>query len=307
MRLPQFLQIIISSQAIDPHIVSYFIMRLYRYGVDAMIKIGDFSKLSRISIRMLRHYNEIGLLIPDKTDDFTGYRYYSEKQLPLANRISALKEMGFGLVAIADILREYDDPDALKQFLTLKHTEVKEQAANVNRQLLLLETTINRLGKDDKVMNYNVLLKKMPQRYVASLRSIIPNYECEGILWKQFSEEAEPLKIQAANPEYCLAIFHDPAHVNEDVDVEIQMSVLGQYPDTENIKFKTVPPIQMASVTFNGGFEQIAEISEAVANWVATNNYDFDGAMFNIYHVSPGHDPNPENWVTEVCYPVRKR
>ena len=272
-----------------------------------MIKIGDFSKLSRISIRMLRHYNEIGLLIPDNIDDFTGYRYYSEKQLPLANRINALKEMGFSLVTIAKILKEYDNPEALKQYLMLKHTEIKEQATSVNRQLLLLETTINRLGKDDKAMNYNVLLKEMPQRYVASVRKIIPNYECEGILWKQFSEESEPLKIQVATPEYCLAIFHDPAHVNEDVDVEIQMSVIGEYQDTENIKFKTVPPIQIVSVIFNGGYDQIAAISESVANWVAANNYEFDGAMFNIYHVSPGHDPNPDAWVTEVCYPVSKK
>ncbi len=58
-----------------------------------MLKIGDFSKLSRISIRMLRHYNEIGLLIPESIDDFTGYRYYSEAQLPVANRITALKDM----------------------------------------------------------------------------------------------------------------------------------------------------------------------------------------------------------------------
>ena len=272
-----------------------------------MIKIGDFSKLSRISIRMLRHYNEIGLLMPDNIDDFTGYRYYSEKQLPLANRISALKEMGFSLAAIMEILKEYDNTEALEKFLTLKYAEIKEQATSVNRQMLLLETTINRLGKDDKVMNYNVLLKEMPKRHVASVRKIIPNYECEGVLWKQFSEESEPLKIQAANPEYCLAIFHDPAHVNEDVDVEIQMSVIGEYQDTENIKFKTIPPIQIVSVTFNGGYDQIAAISESVASWVASNNYEFNGAMFNIYHVGPGHDPNPENWVTEVCYPVSKK
>jgi effector-binding domain-containing protein len=63
----------------------------------------------------------------------------------------------------------------------------------------------------------------------------------------------------------------------------------------------------MVSVTFNGGYEQIAEISETVAAWVVSNGYDFDGAMFNIYHVSPGHDPNPENWVTEICFPIKKK
>ncbi|MDF2888384.1 MAG: MerR family transcriptional regulator, partial [Lacrimispora sp.] len=54
-----------------------------------MLKIGDFSKLSRISIRMLRHYDEIGLMTPRSTDHFTGYRYYSEDQLLKAVRINS--------------------------------------------------------------------------------------------------------------------------------------------------------------------------------------------------------------------------
>ena len=272
-----------------------------------MIKIGDFSKLSRISIRMLRHYNEIGLLIPVSIDDFTGYRYYSAAQLPLANRISALKGMGFGLGAINGILKEYDNAEALRTYLLLKHEEIKEQAETATRQMLLLEATIENLGKDKVAMKYDVILKELPQRNVASVRKIIPNYECEGVLWKQYSEEAAPLSVRPANPEYCIAIFHDPTHLNQDVDVEIQMSVVGRYQDTENIRFKTVPPIQMVSVTFNGGYEQIAAIGETVAGWVAANGYDFNGAMFNIYHVSPGHDPNPEKWVTEACYPVQKK
>ena len=62
-----------------------------------MLKIGEFSKLSRISVRMLRHYDEIGLLKPAEIDRFTDYRYYREDQLPMAGRIAALKDMGFSL------------------------------------------------------------------------------------------------------------------------------------------------------------------------------------------------------------------
>ena len=74
-----------------------------------MLKIGDFSKLSRVSIRMLRHYDDIGLLKPAETDDFTGYRYYREDQLFLIGRITALKDMGFALADIVRILEIYDD------------------------------------------------------------------------------------------------------------------------------------------------------------------------------------------------------
>lgn len=65
-----------------------------------MLKIGDFSLLSKISIHMLRHYDEIGLLKPIHVDDFTNYRYYDEKQLSVANRIQSLKGMGLSLSTI---------------------------------------------------------------------------------------------------------------------------------------------------------------------------------------------------------------
>ena len=84
-----------------------------------MLKIGEFSVLSQISIHMLRHYDEIGLLIPEHVDDFTGYRYYSECQLPIANKIQALKSMGLGLALIKEILAKYTGNDQLKDYLEL--------------------------------------------------------------------------------------------------------------------------------------------------------------------------------------------
>lgn len=88
-----------------------------------MLKIGDFSKLSRISIRMLRHYDEIGLLKPEMVDEMTQYRYYSEAQLPIAGRIQTLKRLGFRLTAIDEILKKYEEPEELEQFLLIKRKE----------------------------------------------------------------------------------------------------------------------------------------------------------------------------------------
>ena len=88
-----------------------------------MLKIGEFSVLSQISIHMLRQYDEIGLLIPEHVDDFTGYRYYSECQLPIANKIQALKSMGLGLALIKEILAKYTSNDQLKDYLELHTVE----------------------------------------------------------------------------------------------------------------------------------------------------------------------------------------
>ena len=270
-----------------------------------MLKIGDFSKLTRISIRMLRHYDEIGLLKPDSIDSFTSYRYYSAAQLPVANRITALKNMGFSLAAISEIMSQYHDAGQLSRYLQVKLAEVKEQAEQTQDRLRLLETTIQRLGKDDTAMKYDVTFKIIPKRYVASLRKTIPAYQDEHILWEQMGQETG-CALQMANPSYSLAVFHDEGYKESDVDVEIQVAAQGQYENTGNVIFKTVEPIAVASAVYKGSYDQITEVNEAVAAWVADSGYDYDGPMFCIYHVSPGHDPNPDNWVTEICYPVKK-
>lgn len=272
-----------------------------------MLKIGDFSKLSRISIRMLRHYDEIGLLKPKSTDAFTSYRYYAEDQLPVAERINALKTMGFGLTAIAEILKRFDEPETLAQFLAVKRAEMKAQAEDAARRLLLLDTAINRLRKDALSMNISVTLKTLPERTVFSVRDIIPSYDQEGILWNRLTKETRDMNLQPADNGYSMAIFHDEGFKDHDVDVEIQGTIKGDYPDTPHVVFKTVPPVEIASATYTGSYEQITAVNQAVANWVNDNGYEFNGAMFCIYHVSPAQTQNPDELVTEVCYPVKKK
>lgn len=271
-----------------------------------MIKIGDFSKLSRISIRMLRHYDDIGLLKPETTDTFTGYRYYTAAQLTDAGRISMLKQMGFGLSAISELMQQYSDPQVLKQYLLIKQKELQEQLSYTADRLLQLESTINRLGKDAIVMKYDVTIKEMPKRYVMSLRKVIPAYNQEGLLWKQIGEETGRMGVKAAGNCNSLAIFHDEGYKEHDVDVEVQLTVEGQYQNTEHVVFKTVEPILIASAVYKGSYAYITEANQAVANWVNDNNYTFAGPAFSIYHVSPAFESNPDNYVTEVCFPVKK-
>lgn len=271
-----------------------------------MLKIGDFSKLSRISIRMLRHYDEIGLMTPRSTDHFTGYRFYSEDQLLKAFRINTLKDMGFSLAAIGELLKNYNDPRELAKFLEIRRVEVLEEMKESGQRLKLLDAAIQRLRKDDMAMNYSVALKTMPQRYVASVRDIIPAYNQEGLLWKRLGEETHGINLQMCDPAYSLAVFHDRDFRDGDVDVEIQISVKGTYENTEHVIFKTVPEVEIASAVYKGSYDQITDVNLEVANWVRDNEYEFNGPMFCIYHVSPAQTQNPEELVTEVCYPVKK-
>ena len=272
-----------------------------------MLKIGDFSKLSRISIRMLRHYDEIGILTPGHVDEFTGYRCYSEAQLPLAGMIQALKNLGFGLAVIKEILDKYDDGTEMERFLEIKRSELMDRLEDTHHRLQLLDSTVKWLRKDGNLMDYYVTLKTLPERYVASVRQVIPAYDCESMLWELLNREIAPQNVVQELPCYGMAIFHDKGFKDSDVDVEIQVSVSGKYKDTEHVRFKTVEPTLIASATYKGSYDQITRVNEAVANWIAANGYDFDGSSFCIYHVSPAQTSDPEELVTEVCFPVKKK
>ena len=271
-----------------------------------MLKIGEFSKLSRISIRMLRYYDEMGLLTPETIDPFTGYRYYSESQLFTAGRITALKDMGFKLCDTAELLKRWEDREILEQRLLAQQEAARLQAEESARRLRLLDTAIERLRKDE-LMNYDVTVKTIPERRVASVRQIIPCYEREGDLWGILMQETARMHIQDGDPCLCSATFHDGEYKESNVDVEVQKTVRGDYPDTEHVKFKTMPAVRVASAVCKGSYDQLNEATAAVVSWVESSGYVFDAPSFFIYHVSPHETNDPEKFVTELCYPVRKK
>ena len=126
-----------------------------------MLKIGEFSKLSRVSVRMLRHYDEIGLLKPAEIDRFTEYRYYREDQLPTAGRIAALKDMGFSLADIVRILEVYDDRDQLEQFFSARQRELEAISQDTAHKLTLLDAARKDSQQGKKLGTHRLLSQRM--------------------------------------------------------------------------------------------------------------------------------------------------
>ncbi len=271
-----------------------------------MLKIGEFSKLSRISVRMLRHYDEIGLLNPAEIDRFTDYRYYREDQLPTAGRIAALKEMGFSLADIARILAVYDDREQMEKFFSARQKELEALSKDTEYKLTLLDAARKRLRKDED-MQYDVSIKTIPERYAATVRMTIPRYEDEGIIWGRMAEETCRMDLAEDDPCLCAVTYLDGEYKEENVEMMAWKTVKGSYPDTEHVKFLTLPEVTVASSTYKGSYTQITDVYAAVIAWMEDNGYEPAGPMFNIYHVSPHETQNPEEFVTEICYPVKKK
>ena len=272
-----------------------------------MLKIGDFSRLSNTSVRMLRHYDEVNLLKPVMIDPNTGYRYYDIYQLDVISQISRYKELGISLIGIREILESKGDLDFIKKYLAIRMAELNEESQKIKNQMLLLESTSNILEKDNGYMQYSVTLKTIPEREVVSLRRIIPSREEEGMLWIELDKEINKQKISLSKDCHSLAIYHDGEYKDTDIDVELQTAINGGGKDCDSIKFFTAPGQKVVSVTFRGSYEQRPQVSRAIAAWLETSDYTMDGPMISIFHVTPYETPEPDNWVTEVCYTVRKK
>src|SRR5690348_8715070 len=135
-----------------------------------MLRIGDFSRLGKVTVQALRHYDQLGLLKPVEVDHFTGYRFYSAAQLPRLNRILLLKDLGFSLEQVKELL---DEDLPLQQFagmLKLKRAEVAQQIAAEQSRLDQIEARLRWIAGENRMPDYEIALKSVEELPVLSVQ-----------------------------------------------------------------------------------------------------------------------------------------
>ncbi len=261
-----------------------------------MFKIGEFALLSSISIHMLRHYDKLGLLVPAHIDEATGYRYYSEEQIPVANRICALKDMGIPLKDIAALLLRSAGAKQLHMFLDEKILQKEAEIAALQNQLQRMKSAAGELyGNQDTAYIGAIAVKTMPARIVASYRSTVKTFQQEGDLWRHLNEVCHTLGVRVASPAYSLAVQHGIDEENGCIDVEVQCAVERLYDDTQTVKFLSLPECRFASLASVGAYEKIRPANRFIAKWLVQNGYEMAGPVFSLYHISPQNEVKRRN------------
>ena len=144
-----------------------------------LFKAGEFSHLARISPRMIRHYEKCGLLYPAKIDEFAGYRQYSAGQVPLAQNIAIMRDLGFSIDEIAEILPNFNNFAYMNKILRAEADSVQSSIMAEQSKLDRLIQMSDTMRKEHNIMVYEVELKKISAVKVLSLRGIIPKYNQE--------------------------------------------------------------------------------------------------------------------------------
>jgi DNA-binding transcriptional MerR regulator len=271
-----------------------------------MIRIGDFSKLSRVPIKTLRYYDEMGLLEPIHVDDFTGYRYYEYEQMAHLYRILALKDLGFSLEQIGQLLDAGLTTEQMRGMLILRRSEIRQRVQEEAERLERVEARLRQIEQEADMSKYDVVVKHVEAFEVASVRGVVPTPPEQGGLWEELGRYLATQRAKPIGP--CLSLYHDEEARERDWDIEVceplEMGVAG----SQRVKVRELPDVaSMACVVHHGPFTTIGEAYDAVLKWISGNGYHITGPAREVY-IKPaknGSQTDPDT-VTEIQFPVEK-
>ena len=247
-----------------------------------MFRIGEFSRLSRVSVRMLRHYDQLGLLKPSHTDSFTNYRYYSADQLPRLNRILALRDLGFSLEQIASMLAEELPAEQLLGMLKLKQAEIKQQMEIEQLRLARLEARIHQMNGKEFRQVYDVILRELESQLVLSYREVVPDDDRIQYMFEEAETYIAQFHARADQPP--LTIYHDQEYREKDIDAEIVLPLKFAIPGREAMRVIQLPQIKTAAcVVHTGDYATIYQAYNALLEWIETNGYHMAGPVREVY------------------------
>lgn len=272
-----------------------------------MLLIGEVSKISQVSLRMLRYYDKNDLFKPGIINEENGYRYYTADQLDELYEIVELRDLGFSVAEIREMIKEKDREKYLNA-VRRKKQKLEEEAEQIQRKLKRLSSIARDVeqGKEEKMnKDITLVLKEIPDKDVISYRKVVKNYFEEGKMWREFGKRLEGSGVSYAAEGFSL--YHDTDYREEQVDIELCITVNGsveKIPD--GLIHRQVPGCKKAaSLLVKGAYENISFAFRRFAHWLEQHpEYHMGGPARQICHVSHLNTENPEEYVTEILIPV---
>lgn len=270
-----------------------------------MFKIGDFSRLSQVSIKALRYYDEIGLLKPARIDQFTNYRYYSAEQLPRLNRILALKDLGLSLDQISDLLRTGVTPQQMGDLLRQKHAEIQQQVQQEQQRLARVAARLRQIEQEGAVSDYEVVIKAVPALRIAAVHAVVATYGDIGPLFEKLTRFLGEHVIDFASAYPWLTLYHDKCYRERDVDVTVAAPIKRKLPASGGVQIIELPAVKtMISVIHRGPYDNLSGAYSALLTYLETNHYQIVGLNRSLYLQGPFQHSDPASFVTEIQFPV---
>jgi len=250
-----------------------------------MFKIGEFSQFSRVSVKMLRHYDELDLLKPARVDPQTNYRYYAAGQLARLNRILALRDLGFSLEQIKTMLDDGLSTEQMRGMLKLRRAEIRQQLAAEEARLAQVEARLAQMEQMEQAQATlpAVLLRHVEPQMAATIRQRIDeNSPTIKDLFEALETAVARYDARAARPP--LLLYHDAEYQETAQDIEVVIPIKapvpadGRYTVRELAGYDTV-----ACLIHTGAYDTLPQAFATLLTWIETHGYRIAGPLREAY------------------------
>ncbi|QNG60503.1 MerR family transcriptional regulator [Bacillus sp. PAMC26568] len=264
-----------------------------------MYRIGEFSKITNLTVKTLRYYDEEGILRPAVRDEDTGYRFYDARDYEKAQLIHLLKTLEFSIAEIKDVLNQHEDDLDLSYFIKEKKEMLEEKISHLKSVQKKMEAYLLP-EKGDQKMNYEVKIKETQPIKAASLR-YRGKYEETGHYLGQLFKK---VKFKANGKPFSL--YYDADFKDFDADIEVCIPVKSEV-SGKDVKTRTLPERKVLSATHIGPYETISNAYKALTDYAKENEIEYEVPFREIYHKTPGVilKGNPNKYETEIQFLIK--
>ncbi|HEX2620790.1 MAG TPA: MerR family transcriptional regulator [Phototrophicaceae bacterium] len=267
-----------------------------------MLKIGEFARLSQVSMKTLRHYDRLGLLRPSHIDRESGYRLYEMEQLATMMRIQALKDCGFALENIAQLLQTHD-VKAIEALLAQRVAEQQQIVAEEQTRLQRLMARLNQFANMEQVPPYDVALKRTEPFTLIGKRRCVATPAEIGPFANEVCCQLVDGGIICMGP--VIHLYYELTSLEEELDVFVGLPVMALLTHNADLQYERIAAgQQVACVLHRGDYDTIKNAYITLNTWFSTSGYRLVGPRMEIYHRSPAHTGDPSSYLTEIQYPI---
>jgi DNA-binding transcriptional MerR regulator/effector-binding domain-containing protein len=268
-----------------------------------LLKIGDFARIGQVSIKALRHYDALGLLRPARVKRESSYCFYDLAQLSELARILALKDCGFSLEAIAQLLR-IRNADEIAEMLRVRVDAQRQLIATEEARLRRSSARLGQLAsvKGNEAQRDVALKRSEPLSLLGLRRRVLGQREigpfAVSVVERLAAEGIRPMRT-------LVHLYCEVASDIEAYDLFVGATVSGAPQDEAAWARECLPAGELlASVIYRGDYPQIGSAYAALGHWLLASDYEATGPCLEVYHRSPAHTATPEEYVTEIQDPV---
>ena len=272
------------------------------------MSIGRFSQACRLSIKALRHYDELGLLRPVLVDPDSGYRYYAPSQARQAETIRILRAVEMPLPEIRETLVA-TEPEAARQLLAAHRERIQQRIADYQQTLTLLSSM---MSKQESATSFTFTTREVAPQRILCIRRDMTRSQFTTLIPRDMDAvfgELRRLQIVHVGPPVVVYYSLDSTE-DDDADdrytIETGLPVARLIEAGEGFTTSATPGGLVAATTLFGPYDGISDAYVELAKWVQENGYEGAGPAFDVYITDPQDVPNPKDYQTEIVWPVRR-